>query len=814
MAGKRVSGSITVYLALVFVLILSLIAVSLEAAAASALRSRAEAALASGMESALADYYRPLFDEYGIFALDLGYGETMADTAELEKRVAGYAEVNSGGCEVTACRVNGTVPITSDGGGYFISQAVDAEEVTLAGGLIESLGEKLGLIAGQSDVNTVLARKTELEEELAVIDIYTAELMGLIDGVEIDTGLILEGKGVYRIRNTFVKRFMVGSTDSISVGINCPKIYEKLKGKYSNPVERTAGLSFLAGEYAALLAEAETKEREIAPLKEELELLMEAIAQAEEEADDEAETSDTSDEEPEEDDPDESEEDDALKELRAEAEELAGRIGGMESELTKLRAKASMSGRECGNLAGDLKTFYLETVSCLKETENIARSVLELTESLRPKVESFEQLLGSMEGIVDEGTLAQLGDSVESMKEYVGLGGSMAADFKTIRMTALSDRQLLDGNLAVEKLAFPEETSEAAAEWSRQLAVLAERMKAFSYDGMYFDYASFEAVAAEEVMLEGINGFVMEPLSDIWLDILLEDADSLSEAELKTSLLPKLEGKEEETSGDAEEPMFEMLCGVLKNGISQLYDKAVFDMYLHDRFNSYAKSDRMRSSVMKYEQEYLLCGNANDRVNLAGAMAQILLLRMIPAGIFAFTDSDTAARAGAAAQSIAGFTGLPFLAAIVKYLILTVWAFEQAVVETAAIARGKQVPILTTKESFCIDLSEILSFSKELTDTKVRDFREGGPSLSYEEYLYALLLVRKNETLAERALDLIQENIRYAYGGSFLIGNCIVGFEAEAGFSSGTMYLTNFSGQGKDRSIRGYSVNVSARKAY
>ncbi len=811
MPGKRVSGSITVYLALVFVLMLSLIAVSLEAAAAATLRSRAEAALASGMESALADYYRPLFDHYGIFALDLGYGETVVDTEELEKRVLRYAKANSGGCDVADCTVNSLEPITSEGGEYFIRQAIEAEKVTMAGGLIESLGEKLGLIAGQSDVNTVLMKKTGIEEELAGVDIYTAELMGLIDGVEIDTGMILEGKGVYRIRNTFVKRFMAGSTDSISVGINSPKIYEKLKGKYSNPVERTAELSRMAEEYAALLAEAEaataTAEAEIAPLKEELKLLLEAIAQAEAEAE--------SGEVPE-DDPNESEEDDVIKGLRAAAEELSERIGALEAEQAKAHAKASAAGRECGNLAGELKTFYLETVSCLKETENAARSALELTESLRPKVEGFEQMLGSMQGVLDEETLEQFAGSVSAMKEYVGLGSDMKVDFEKIRATALSDRQLLDGNLAVEKIDFPEETSEAAEKWSRQLAVLAERMKAFSYEGMTFDYASFEAVDAEDIILDGITGFVLEPLSDMWLGFLLEDADSLSEAELNTYLLPVVDGKEESEEAEqaAEAPMFEQLCGIMSEGISKLYGKAVFDMYLYDHFNSYTDPGRMCASVLKYEQEYLLCGSANDRVNLAGAMAQILLLRMIPAGIFVFTDSETTSKAGAAAQSVAGFTGLPFLVMLVKSLILAVWAFEQAVVETAAIARGKRVPVLTTKESFCIGMNELLSFSKELAHSKARAFKEGGPSLTYEEYLYALLLVRKNETLAGRALNLIQENIRYAYGDTFLITNCIVGFEAGAGFSSGAMYLTNFPGRGKDKSISGYSVNVSSRRSY
>ena len=151
---------------------------------------------------------------------------------------------------------------------------------------------------------------------------------------------------------------------------------------------------------------------------------------------------------------------------------------------------------------------------------------------------------------------------------------------------------------------------------------------------------------------------------------------------------------------------------------------------------------------------------------------------------------------------------------LLKYLILSVWAFEQAVVETAAVVRGKKVPIITSKKSFCIEMSEMLSFSKEMVGQKADGFSEGSPSLSYEEYLLALLLARKNETLAGRALDLIQENLRYCYGDNFLICNCIVGFEAEAVFSSDAVYLTVFPMPYKDRDIRGYSVSVSNRKKY
>ncbi len=797
-AGRRLSGSITVYLALVFVLILSLVAVSLEAAAAATLRSKAGAALASGIESALADYYRPLFDEYGLFALDLGYGEKRANKRELENRISRYADINSGRCAVTSCRVGETYPIASAGGRYFRQQAVEAEEAAMVEGLIESIGEKLGLLAEQEDVNTVLTRKAELEEELAGVDICTAQLMGLIDGVEIDTGLILEGKGTYRIRNTFVKRFMVAGTDSIFTGINSPKLYAKLKERYDDPVGKTAELGALAEEYAELLSEAEAKEAELLPLKEALDELLGQIAVAEAFS---AENSDESEE---------------LKSLKAAAAELSAQTGVLETEISEVRAKASASGRKCEELAEDLKTLYLETVSCLRQTEETARAGAELSGELRSKVENFEALLSSMQGVIDEEMLAQLGESVLTMKEYVGLDSDPAVDFKTIGETALADRQLLDGNLAVERLEIPERTSAAVSKWTRELKVLADRMTAFSYEGMLFDYSSFEAYDAGDMALEGLNSFVLEPLSDIWLGFITEDPGGLSDAELKTFLLPQIEGKDEPGSDSGYDggSALAAISGVLREGIAHIYDKAVFCMYMHDHFNSFAKQDRKRATVLKYEQEYLLCGNTNDRVNLAGAMAQILLLRMVSTGIFAFTDAEISAKAGTAANAAVGFAGLPFLTAALKYLILTVWAFEQAVVETAAIARGKKVPVITNRESFCVELNELLSFSKELVSRKAGGFREGGPSLSYEEYIYALLLIRNNETLAGRALDLIQENIRYAYGDAFLIGNCVVGFEASAGFTSDAVYLTNFPGRGKDRAPGGYSVTVSVHGSY
>ena len=87
MTGKRGNGSISVFLALVLVIIISLILTGLEAAYISASDDYAEVLLKTATESVLAEYYGPLYEDYHIFAIDSGYGTKNADLGELKNHL-------------------------------------------------------------------------------------------------------------------------------------------------------------------------------------------------------------------------------------------------------------------------------------------------------------------------------------------------------------------------------------------------------------------------------------------------------------------------------------------------------------------------------------------------------------------------------------------------------------------------------------------------------------------------------------------------------------------------------------------------------
>ena len=76
-------GSITVYLSLVFMILLSFLVAILQGSKLNAMKLKIESALDLSMESALTEYNRPLLEEYGLLFIDDSYGTQYATTENL-----------------------------------------------------------------------------------------------------------------------------------------------------------------------------------------------------------------------------------------------------------------------------------------------------------------------------------------------------------------------------------------------------------------------------------------------------------------------------------------------------------------------------------------------------------------------------------------------------------------------------------------------------------------------------------------------------------------------------------------------------------
>lgn len=90
----RYDAYLTVYLSLIFGVVLSLLFVFVEGAAIGAVRAQAELVASLGLDSVFAEYSREILDQYDLFFVDSSYGGTNGGTGMVERHLADYMSYN------------------------------------------------------------------------------------------------------------------------------------------------------------------------------------------------------------------------------------------------------------------------------------------------------------------------------------------------------------------------------------------------------------------------------------------------------------------------------------------------------------------------------------------------------------------------------------------------------------------------------------------------------------------------------------------------------------------------------------------------
>ena len=129
---KNHDASITVFLSLVLLLILSLVMTVIEGTRQKTAMVFTERALITAMDSVLAGYYGPLMDEYHIFGLNLPYEEDLDKHDEISLRIQDYMSYT----------LNPGHGISGAGNSlYLFSNTLESVEVINSTGLLDYQGE-------------------------------------------------------------------------------------------------------------------------------------------------------------------------------------------------------------------------------------------------------------------------------------------------------------------------------------------------------------------------------------------------------------------------------------------------------------------------------------------------------------------------------------------------------------------------------------------------------------------------------------------------------------------------------------------------
>ncbi len=193
-----------------------------------------------------------------------------------------------------------------------------------------------------------------------------------------------------------------------------------------------------------------------------------------------------------------------------------------------------------------------------------------------------------------------------------------------------------------------------------------------------------------------------------------------------------------------------------------------------------------KETVLRYEWEYMVFGKREDKGNLTAMANRLLLIRTGMNLLHVMTDAEKRRQTYLTATALVGFTCMEALVRLTQVSLMVGWAWEEAVVDVAALLKGHAVPVIKTRENFQVKYEDTLRFGKGLVKEKMEEYSDGkkAGSLDYKGYLRLFLLGVGENVKTCRIMDVIQANMRHRYRDDFSFDNCLSAFRVKATYQT------------------------------
>lgn len=225
------------------------------------------------------------------------------------------------------------------------------------------------------------------------------------------------------------------------------------------------------------------------------------------------------------------------------------------------------------------------------------------------------------------------------------------------------------------------------------------------------------------------------------LALVLKDPDALSQKALDLSSVPSGRSLEKGSLPIIKE----------EGGVS---GSVLFQEYLLEHFPH--MTSQKEKGALDYQLEYILCGKGSDQENLKGVVNRLLLLREGSNFLYALSNQDMQAQAGALAAAIVGILAVPGLVTVTKMALLLAWAYGESLLDVRTLLSGGKIALEKTADTWKLSLENL----GRITELLQEDGNSDQKGLTYPEYLRMLLFTGKKAKYPMRGLDLIEANLR------------------------------------------------------
>lgn len=178
--------------------------------------------------------------------------------------------------------------------------------------------------------------------------------------------------------------------------------------------------------------------------------------------------------------------------------------------------------------------------------------------------------------------------------------------------------------------------------------------------------------------------------------------------------------------------------------------------------------------LLDYETEYILCGGKSDKDNLCEVITKLSHIREGANLLYLITDSQKKNECFTLAVQILGYTGNMVLIKAAQYLIMTLWAYAESIVELRGLYSGESISIIKNAGDWETDINGLINLGREnISSGSVQWLKNSGKnrkgtvqpddketdeilSLDYAGYLRILLLMQNGTTRNARVMSAME----------------------------------------------------------
>lgn len=733
-------GTITVFLTMVLLVILALIATCLENARVRVASATVDRTLTGSLDGTMTEYYEPLYEDYRIFLMDKGTGSDTLDYKKLTEQIQDYMNTslststtneitgkeNSGMdllCPVVnSVQVDSVVKATDYGGAPVEEEILQYMKYEVTANGLGNVLENLKLIEESEGTAQVMEAEGEVTEQFEDANVLMMKLMEQVEGIQCKDKLTYNENGTIKVNSYFAKKICMVEETRENVGIEHDTVWQSLKGNYVNPI---LNLNAMQTTVDTLVIEKDKQEKTATKTEKK-----------------------------------------GSKESAATSYDFAETVTQFNKAQEDLKSMVSQTMEKIEEAMDTIEKLEGEIGTLTKAVTNYTDKISKQQESV--SANTYESL---------ESTSKQAQSDLATIQRAIGMKGTLENNLR-----------LLEG---LEEMLSRDLTNSLDSYRTKQeeIAVQIQNLAGYQISNLKFTYGSIELSNVSNPME------ILNNLGDSVLELTVKDTSKLSKKKLEQA--DYYYNKYKEEAGGAED--VNLISQVVNSDLGGLFSSIgavfggekelsqvaaegantlIYQAYIKEYFKSYVSlENKFPKTPVKYEQEYILCGKNSDKQNLKQVVQRILLLRTVANFTYLLTDHAKVQKARTAAVSLVGFTGIGVLVQGVQYGILAVWAYEEALVDAAALLLGYEVPIVKSKNTFVLSFTDICTISKPKIQSKAKELgkKKCTGTMEYEDYLTLFLLFEPQEQKTYRMMDLIEANMKLRHSDLFSFEDCIYG---------------------------------------